>query len=554
MLPLGKGKATGRKKPVQRVESVPAPVDGLNARDALAAMPPTSAYALINWIPQRYGVRTRKGYSEWANGLDSQVNTIMSFFGPTDTIPSTGGFQIAPTTLPGKVFASTDGHIYDITSQGASPTSVVTLSGTSTAGYISNVNFSNGAGGWLLCCSETDGYFTFDGTTWVKVTSGTGATQVSVEDPTKFCAVAIWKRRVWFVIKNSAKVCYLPTDALYGAASELNLGPELKHGGSIAWISNWTIDAGEGIDDYLIICSENGDVLIYKGTDPANASTFSLVGVFYVGEVTKGRTGFISLGGDLLIISNLGIIPVSYITRGGNNILGTTTGDITSDIVQLFSTDISSTFNFYGWQMHAVAREDLLMVVVPQTYTTPNLQYVLNTSSNKWCQFNGMPMTSLKSVANWPLFGTADGRVCIAFTGYTDNGLLNGTPGTSIPGIIAPAFSYFQKEGEISQQKHFLMVQPTFLGVSPPLYNVQMNVDFMQATPPPAGGLALTSGATWDLSLWDQALWGGAQNTYKKWMSVTGVGFAGQVSFSTSINSDTTFASVDYMFELGGPM
>lgn len=553
MLPVGAGKKVPRKI-VQRVESVPAPVDGLNARDALAAMPPTSAYGLVNWIPQRYGVRSRKGYSEYATGLGAQVNTVMSYFGPADTIPPSANFQIAPTSLPGKVFAATDSSIFDVTSQTSTPSIAQALSGTVDAGYISSVNFSNGAGGWLLCASETDGYFTFDGTTWLKVTMGSGATQVSGLDPTTFCAVAIWKRRVWFVVKSSQKVCYLAVDAPYGAASELNVGPYLKHGGSVAWIANWTIDAGEGIDDYLIICSENGDVLIYQGTDPANASTFSLQGVFYVGEVPKGRTGFITLGGDLLIISNLGIIPVSYITRGGANVLGTTTGDITADIVQLFSTDISSTFNFFGWQMHPVAREDLLVVVVPQTGNTPNLQYVLNTSSMKWTQFNGMPMTCLKSVANWPLFGTADGRVCIAFTNYTDNNKLDGTLGSAIVGLIQPAFSYFQKEGDISSQKHFLMVQPTFLSTSPPGFNVQMNVDFVPGAPVPPTFSNQPTGAVWGVSKWDQVLWGGAQNIYKQWMSVTGVGFAGQASFATSVNVDTTFTSIDYMFEVGGPM
>lgn len=553
-MPIGKTsiKKTKRKI-IQRIVSLPAPVGGLNARDPLAAMPPTDAFGLINWIPQQYGLNTRKGYSEWATNFGAPVNAVMNWFGPTTTIPTTANFQIAPTTLPGKVYASTDAHIYDITSQTATPSSVVNLSGTTQAGTFSSVNFANSAGGWLLACSETDGYFTNDGTTWVKVTLGGGATQVSVSDPTKFCATAIWKRRAWFVIKSTSKVAYLPVDSLYGAAAELDVGPLMKHGGSVAWIANWTIDAGEGIDDFLVICGENGDVIIYKGSDPASVSTFQLQGVFYVGEVPKGRKCFTTFGGDLLIVSNLGIIPLSYVTRGGANVLGTGTGNYTDKIQQLFGSDISTTFNFFGWEIIQVPRENLMVVTVPSTVAGVFTQYCLNTSSNQWCQFNGMPMNCVKNVANWPMFGTADGRVMIAFTNFTDNNLLAGTVGNPIAGLIQPAFNYFQK-GDLSENKHFLMAQPNWISSVMPGYVVQMNVNFTSNIPPGTPLIGVSTGAVWDVSVWDTALWSGGLTAYRGWMSVTNFGFAGQLAIKTLVNADTQLASIDYMFEVGGPM
>jgi hypothetical protein len=245
---------------------------------------------------------------------------------------------------------------------------------------------------------------------------------------------------------------------------------------------------------------------------------------------------------------------VSYITRGGANVLGTTTGDITSDIAQLFAEDISTTFNFYGWQMATVARENLLIVTVPQTSETPNKQYVMNMSSNRWCLFSDMPMTCLDSIANWPMFGTADGRVCIGFTNYTDNNRLNGTVGVAINGLIQPAFSYFQKEDGISAQKHFLMVQPTFLSVNAPAYALQMNTDFNQGYATAPTGTPYPGGSLWDVARWDVGLWGGGSSVYKKWSSVEGVGFAGQLSLTTLVNSETTLTSIDYMLETGGPM
>lgn len=554
-LPIGKtGVKKLRVKPRQHVVSIPAPVGGINARDALSSMPPTDSVVLINWVPQNYGLTGRKGYSEWATNLSAAVNTVMNWFGPTTTIPSTVSFQVAPTSLPGKVFASTDAHIYDITNQTAAPASVVNLSGAAQAGLFSSINFSNSAGGWLLACSEIDGYYTYDGTTWVKVTLGGGATQVSGSDPTKFCAIAIWKRRVWFVIKNTSKVCYLPVDSIYGAASELDIGPFLKHGGAIAWIANWTIDAGEGIDDFLVIASENGDIVIYKGTDPAAVATFSLQGVWWAGEIPKGRKCFTSFGGDLLVVSNLGIVPLSYLTRGGANVLSTGTGNYTDKIQQLFSEDISSSFNFYGWEIIQVPRENIMLVNVPSTVPGVYRQYVLNLTTNQWCLFDGMPINCVKIVANWPMFGTADGRVMIAFTNYTDNNLLAGTVGNSIRGYIIPAFSYFASDEKKSENKHWLMVRPNFLSTVKPGCVVEMNTDFVVNSPTGIPTVGTPVGALWDVALWDVGLWSGGNAIFKDWVSVNNYGFAGAASLLTLHNVQATLVSIDYMFELGGPM
>lgn len=543
------------KKLTQKIVTIPAPIGGLNARDSLAAMPETDAYSLINWIPQRYGVRSRKGYTEWATGLTGSVGTVLTYFSASTTIPSTTTFLVAPTTMPGKVFAATDVAIYDITTTGAGPAISQALSGAANAGSLSSVNFTNSGGSFLLAASEIDGYFVYDGAAWNKVTLGGGANQVSVVDPTTFCAVAIWKRRLWAVVKSTSKVCYLPVDSIYGAATVLDLGPLLKHGGSIAWIANWTIDAGEGIDDLLVIASENGDIIIYKGTDPASATTFALQGVWYAGELPKGRRGFTTYGGDLLILCNLGILPLSVITRGGAGVLSPTTdGNYTSKIQELFSQDISETFNLFGWDLCMVPRESLLLANVPQTVNGLNVQYALTTSGNQWCQFNGMPMTCIKTVANWPMFGSSNGKVYIAFLNFRDNNLLDGTLGDDIAGQILPAFSLFSEAGQPTQNKHFLMVQPTFLGVSEPSYVLQMNVNFVPNIPAASPVAISPVGSLWDVGLWDHAVWGGSQAAYRKWSSVEGVGYSGELALRTRVNTDTTLVTIDYMIELGGPM
>jgi hypothetical protein len=419
-----RGVSATKKRPsrnAQEVTSITAPVGGLNARDPLSAMPPTDAYDLQNWIPQQFGAKMRRGSAQWATEVGSTpVKSVMNYFPNTASFGANTTIGTTPVGLPGKLFAATDAQIYDVTSAGPNAITAQALSGAVEAGRLSSVNFSNSAGTFLVFCSETDGYFTYDGTTFVQVAMGGGATQVSGGDPTDFCFVTHWKRRLWFVERNSSKVWYLAADALYGVAAELNLGPLLKRGGSIAWIASWTIDAGEGIDDFIVFCSDNGEVLIYKGSDPASADTFGLVGRWDVGQIPKGRRGFCQVGGDLLILSSLGIAPISFVTRGGSELLAASQKDYTSKISRQFNKDVSSSFNEYGWAMQLCAREGLLVMSTPPNVFVTT-QYAMTLASGAWTRLYALDVVSMHEVGGWVFFGTSEGEVHLAFIGYTDD-------------------------------------------------------------------------------------------------------------------------------------
>ena len=92
----------------------PAPIGGLNVRDGLAGMPDEDAVQLINWIPDSYGVRCRKGYREWATNLPGDsVQSIVAYFDASTAFP-TGEYLEAPTEMPGTLFAATPDGIYDL--------------------------------------------------------------------------------------------------------------------------------------------------------------------------------------------------------------------------------------------------------------------------------------------------------------------------------------------------------------------------------------------------------------------------------------------------------
>jgi hypothetical protein len=514
-------------------------------------MPETDAYEMINWIPQQIGIRMRKGYAQWTDdALADEIKSLLNYFPNTASVSSAINYAEVPTAIPGEMFAATDNGIYDVSTPGAVPVLGIALSGTAEAGRVYQANFANIAGTFLLACSEMDGYHTYDGTNWLKVTMGAGANQVNNVDPADLCFVTLWKRKAWFVEKDTSSVWYLATDSLYGNATELDLGSLLKKGGAIAWIATWTIDAGEGIDDMLVICSENGEVLIYRGTDPSSASTFGLVGCWEIGDVPKGRSGFCYMGGDLLVISSLGIMPMSYITRGGAALLAASQKEYTSKISPTFNRQLSESFNQFGWRMDVIAREQLLLVSTPTSI--PN-QFAMNIPNGAWTTLQGLEITAFRVVGGWGFFGDTGGNVHVAFAGYTDGQLLDGTPGQPIEGTLMPAFNSF---GQSSQMKHFLMCRLNFLASSTPAIRAAMNVDFNGQITFSSPTLPNTGEAVsvWDSGVWDGSTWGGDPPAYAIWVNTPGVGYYGSLALLTASSAELILVSIDYMMELGGAL
>lgn len=536
----------------QQIETVPAPIGGLNSRDAIAAMPAMDAVSLVNWIPDTYGIRCRKGYREWAINFPANraVGSIMGYFAPTTVIPG-GSFLTDPTSMPGKLFAATDAAIYDITNRTNAPASAIALSGATNAGWFSHVMMTNTAGCFLLAVSEADGYFTYDGTTWVKRTMGGAAGQISGVDPANFVHVSMFKRRAWFVERNSTRAWYLPVDQFAGAASQFDFGPMFKHGGHLSYIANWTIDAGEGIDDFLVAVGSNGDVVVYKGTDPASAGAFSLVGTWYVSQIPVGRRAYTQFGGDLILISADGVFPISYVTRGGADFLQASNKEYSSKIRPTIGEDLRASFTERGWQAIIHPSERLMVISVPNYGSSQNKQYAMNTTLNEWSVLNDIPIYSMGSQAGYTFAGSRNGKVYILFNGFFDNVLYGASTGQGIRGVIVPAFNNFKSP---ALEKHFLMVRANFLATDAPSVLVGINVDY--DTEDPTGTPIYTTPVTslWDSSLWDSAMWAGGQKVFSEWTGVGGIGWAGAASLVTSCVADTTLTSIDYMFTAGGPI
>ena len=509
----------GRKTPknlaaVYETETVPAPTRGLNYRDSLAAMRPTDALRLDNILCRPGALEVRKGQVETTTGFASSVETLFGYIGVNGLT---------------KLFAAAGSGIYDATSTGVVGAAVAT---GFTSAYWAQSQVSNTAGNFLIAVNGQDAGQIYDGSTWAAL----GFTGLATSSMTH---VSVWKRRIWVVEKNSFKAWYGAADAIAGALTAFTFSGVFRKGGRLQAILNWTIDGGNGSDDFLLAVTSAGEVAVYSGTDPASAATFALVGVYYVGPPV-GERFYATFGGDVLMLTAEGLLPISKFLQ--SQAVDKTVG-LTDRIQPLISADITSYGLTRGWEVHVFYDQNFILVQVPAGNPGTRYQYVMSLFGGAWSRF------LVKNAITWHVLGNTlyeaePTRVCNGWASGTDNG-------TQISFIIIPAFSYFKYP---ARQKIFALGRclmessqtPTFL--SKVIVNFDQSYYFPNLVAPPDPG-----GNLWDVAIWDLTLWGTLRYYSQAWYSIAGMGYcATQVVYGVSATELTKIIALDYTYEIGG--
>ena len=501
--------------------TVPAPIRGWNARDALAAMHPEDAVYLDNWWPTPTDVRIRFGATKWATGFASAVETLMSYSTPAGTE---------------KLFAASANAIYDVTSTGAIGAAEST--GAITSNRWQHVNVTTSGGSYLYAVNGADKPLLYDGTNWIRVDNAS-APAITGVTTTNLIHVALFKNRVWFAEKNTLKAWFLPAQAVGGAASPLDLSSQCRRGGYLMAMGTWTLDAGDGVDDYLVFVTSEGEVLVYQGTDPATTATFAIRGRWEVGNPI-GRRCLQKFAGDLLVICQDGVLPMSkaLISSRVNPRVALT------DRIQFAMSEAATSYGAnFGWQIMLYPVPNMLILNVPTTTTVGGAaaQFVMNTITGAWARFTGWNAACWEYHNEDMYFGSAD-TVCLAWSGTDDFG-------DNIVADAKSAFNYFGSR----LQKRFTLARPIISANDTAPLTIGINTDFSDSLP--AGTVSATAASTalWGTGTWDSALWGGGSYIFKRWQGLRGIGFcaATRLRFEGT-GYEVSWISTDYVFETGG--
>lgn len=518
-----------RVRKVAQQMSLPAPSGGINARDSLALMPMTEAVRLENLFPLRYGVRVRKGWRRHVTGISGNVDSLI-------THSKSDGTQ--------KLFAAAGGYIYDATTAGAVGAAVAPAAGTYGSNRWQSTSFANTFGTYTVAVNGVDTPIYYNGTAWANLSLTADAVAYPSFSSLSMVGVAIAHRRLWFIQKDSGYAWYLPVDQVSGQVTAFHVGELFPRGGYLQAIATYSTDGGAGINEYTVFVSSQGDIAVYQGFDPNDATNWILNGVYAAGP-TIGRRCVSKFGGDLMILTENGVMLISAIL--GQTKTGLVPTALSDKIQQKFSTDAINYGTSFGWESTSVARHQMMLVNVP---SVPRKQYVMNLVTGAWCEFYSYEALCWATLGGEPFFG-ASGYVAQAWYGDTDDINASTGVGTTIQAVALQAFNYF---GAQAQQKRWTLCRPTFNSVSVPGQRQKMAVDFDMTDDLAAPGAAsvTTTTAHWDSSVWDTDLWGDALQSVRRWYSLNSLGYCGAFFMKLATRDETTWVATDFTYEAGG--
>ncbi len=552
MIPQAIQRAINQSRPRRQATdsfTVPAPVKGINAVDSLFEMGPTDAIYLYNVVPSEFGCRVRKGSVEWANNSGATgLKDVRSLLPYTSSDGTT------------KLFAVTSDGVYDITTKSTtSPSLVVDYSSvagfvtTGDAGWCSHDQLTNiGGGSYLLVADEANGYFYYDGTTWTTApTLSSGLT-----DPKTVSHVRVWKNRVWLTRESTGAAYYLGLGAVSGSNTIFDFGNKFSHGGSLKGLWNFTRDGGDGIDDFLVAISSGGDLLVYQGYDPANAATFEMKGSWYLGEMPAGKRIASDFGGDLLILSPMGILSLTSLLSGQNT--SNPEFYLTYRIGRLLRNIMETDKDSRGWEISIHPRDALLILSTPRKTGADALQYIMHINTRGWGAWRGLDMISMLSWNNEFYFGVPESSSANDSAVWYLSGNIDGVDiaGTGSAGQVAfSGLSAYSNLGISGRRKRCQFIRPVWVAETAPGFHVKALYEFdaaelMEVISAPSS----TSADVWDSGKWDSAVWGGGAESSPFEAMVGGIGMGRHMALAwkgVSL-SDTTYAGSDVMVDVGG--
>jgi hypothetical protein len=501
-----------QRSAVSKELSRPAPILGWNAKEALSEMDFRSAIVLDNWFPTNTDVRVRKGSSDYVTGLLS-CQTLMAWTSGTTK----------------KLFAASDGSIFDVSSIGAVSAPAATNHSNSSWQHC---QFENNSGGhFLIAANGSDSPQYYNGAQWDSLSIS------GIASSSKLKSVSVFKNRLFFVENNSLNIWYLPLSSIQGQAAKLNIGALARSGGNVRCCFAIPTTAGNAPDDYFGVVTDQGELFIFAGDDPSTATSWRLVGSFQTGRPIGWRC-WTKWGDDVALLTDLGLVSVTSIVHSEN-----TLGRLISDNIRdAIPQAIAAKEDFLGWQVIASTRDKQLIVNVPGSAAGESEQYVMNTDTGAWCRFLGWPAECFEVQDGRLYFGGTKG-IRVANSGRSD-------AGEAIDADASTAYDYVNARG---RNKHFKMIRPTFLADGSVSVSVSMGTDFGPAPLMSAPNLTEGGGSAYNSSAWDMSIWAQQPRPTRNWNAagVDGDCVTTRVKVRTSA-AEIKWMSTDLLYEVGG--
>jgi hypothetical protein len=486
-----------------------APHGGLNTRDSFGSLPQNDARVMDNVFPEPGAVGVRKGFTLHGTGVGSgDVKTIAEFNDGANS----------------RMVAFSDTAAFNATTAGAASS---LKTGLTSSGRWDWVNMN----GEIAFVDGVNVPQKWNGSTWANLTiSGSGLTVADIT------GIQVFKERSFVWEKDSQDFWYSAVLALGGTMTIFalsKLGSVASKGGKIVAIEPWTVDGGAGQDDFFTVIMSTGQVVIYSGTDPSDATKWALVGVYDMGR-PMSRDGFVKHGGDLT-----GLLGGDYKRITAETLR---TGELPTNQTKMSGLAAGAVRDYSdndGFQ--AILSGDKLIFNVPVAADQFE-QHVQNIATQAWCRFQGLNARSWGEFGGDLYFGDGLGNVMKAFSGNSDAGnAINWEVRTAWDALDTPKL------------KRMTGVRPFVTSEGSIGFNSGLAYDFADVFTPGEDAVSQSAGAEWDVASWDTAEWAPDISAQKDMLGASGQGFTVSHRMrGATTDQEVKWYRTDYLFIPGG--
>ena len=606
------GHAAFRRQPVpgqmalqHQLTTFPAPIRGIVEVENWSYTKPGAATTIDNWYPTQKGLRLRGGTERWCV-LPAPPEAVRS------------GFEYVSGNVQ-RMFAATNSRLFDVTF--AETPVLVTGLGTITDGNFSVAQLANTGGDFLLAVNDAGDYVRrYNGVSGAYLTTTTptawaistayaiNARALDTADNSRWkCLVAhtspgsgtfaaartaaptqwtremasdgasyitgpagtplenglgltyVWKYRgrLFFIQGKTMNAWCLPVNAVGGELIYIPLSGAAKKGGSLLFGASWSTDSGDGNDDKNCFFTDQGEVIIFSGTDPTSATNWKQEGRYDISK-PLGKNGHQQLGGDVLVCTIDGIVPLSAAVA--KDVSALSLAAITYNIEPMWMREFRRK-NFYPWTIAKWDEGDLMFVNFPggKDYKTRTVG-VSNLHTGAWSRFVGWDAMCFMQINGNLFFGTQDSKIMLAeSSGFDDahEDAGGNIIGNSYVCTMVGGWEVFQSP---PSQVTWLQARAAFFSAAKEPFEPQLTatVDYeFRIPPPPSVGPDPGPLDVWDQGLWDVAKWDqpGAGNPAVRntmWVSVGETGFSHapivQVNIGQQFKPDVELISIAATF------
>ncbi len=555
-----------------RAVTIPAPTRGLIQSENDAYIGPGAAIVSDNWFPTMKGVKLRGGSVRWCDlhALDTTVPPI----GDPARKPVVSAFEYVGVATQ-RMYAAQTAKLFDVT--GTTP---ILLASGRTSGNYSAAMLANLGGYWILAVNETGDPVlrSKDGVVWEALappavpadgaSAITGPAGSPVEFGRNLSYVCKYRNRLFFIETKSMNVWYLGVDAVGGLLTKIPMSGSATRGGYLTFMTNWSVDAGDGIDDKLVVMTSEGEALIWTGNNPADAANWRQEGRYYVGK-PLGMNAHAQVGGDVLILTTEGIVPISQAIVKGP---GEMELALVSRAIKRMWREEVATKTVFPWTIRRWDEYGGIFVTFPGG--TPGNQYCLtmNSATGAFGRSVGLDALCFLRLRADMFFGTQQGLIMqMERTGYDD--------GLPYVACLVGGWEMLQAR---SQTVHWRQARAVFTtsASEPFVPQLDATTDFIVTIPPPPqpgpdpGPADVWNEAEWGPDMggppppvpttpqrdaygqWDQPARNRPANQNTLWVSIGKTGFSHapivQVTVAQQAKPDVELVAIAATFEVAG--